>query len=183
MFRFPTLPALAALLALGTMPALAAGDGGSSNEPAPTLKCKKGEVVKNVTEKGVKKKKCVKAQGGILPDEELYQQGRFLAASGQYDWAIEVLNTISNQNDPRVLNYIGYSHRKAGRLDIGIGYYQKALAIDPNYVRAREYLGEGYAAAGKIGLAKVQLAEIANRCGETCEEYLDLSEAIHTATN
>jgi tetratricopeptide (TPR) repeat protein len=82
-----------------------------------------------------------------------------------------------------VLNYIGYANRKAGRLDAGISYYKKALAIDPNFVLAREYLGEGYVAAGKIELAKNELAEIAKRCGVTCEEYVDLAAEIDRAAN
>jgi tetratricopeptide (TPR) repeat protein len=171
--------------------ALAAGGGGGTSTTSPAkLKCKKGEVVANLKKDGktVKKdgkavKACVKVESGILPDEDLYQQGRALAKEGNYDWALQVLAAIRNQNDPHVLNYIGYSNRKAGRLEIGITFYRKALAIDPNFVLAREYLGEGYVAAGRIDLAKAELAEIAKRCGATCEEFKDLSEAIATAVN
>ena len=152
----------------------AAGGGG---EPAePVKKCKKGEVLKKVGNVW----KCVKIESGILPDEDLYQQGRLLAKAGEYDWALQVLAAIENQNDPRVLNYAGYSNRKAGRLEIGITYYRKALAIDPNFVLAREYLGEGYVAAGRIDLAKLELNEIRNRAGAGSEEYQDLSKAIAT---
>jgi tetratricopeptide (TPR) repeat protein len=167
---------LAALLVFA-VPVLAAGGGGSSTTTNPATKCKKGEVW------NANKQKCVKATSGVLPDEELYQQGRLLAKSGEYDWALEVLAAVQNQNDPRVLNYIGYSNRKAGRLDAGISYYQKALAINPDFVLAREYLGEGYVAGGKIDLAKNQLAEIEKRCGTTCEEYVDLAAEINNATN
>ncbi|MBC8035988.1 MAG: hypothetical protein H7X89_02060 [Rhizobiales bacterium] len=169
----------AAMLALSGA-ALAAGGGGTGTSPAG-LKCKKGEVVKEVVENGTKKKICVKANSGVLPDEELYQQGRALAKEGHYDWALEVLAVIQNQNDPRVLNYVGYSHRKSGRLEIGISYYRKALVINPDFVLAREYLGEGYVASGRIDLAKAELAEIEKRCGTTCEEYEDLSAAIAAA--
>jgi tetratricopeptide (TPR) repeat protein len=164
----------AALLALSAT-TWAAGDGGNDTTSSPTSKqCKKGEV----WDKG--KKKCVKAQSGLISDEELYQQGRALAKLGQYDWAVEVLSLAQNQDDPRVLNYLGYANRKAGRLELGISYYAKALAIDPNYNLAREYLGEGYVAAGRLDLARAQLAEIAQRCGVACEEYEDLSDAIAT---
>ena len=77
-----------------------------------------------------------------------------------------------------MLNYLGYSNRKAGRLDVGLSYYQKALAIDPNFVLAREYLGEGYVAAGKFDFARDQLHEIGQRCGTNCEEYKELAEVI-----
>ncbi len=139
-------------------------------------KCKQGEVLKKVGNI----KKCVKVESGILPDEELYQQGRVLAKSGQYEWALQVLAAIENQNDPRVLNYTGYSNRKAGRLEIGITYYRKALAINPDFVLAREYLGEGYVAAGRIDLARLELNEIKTRAGTGSEEYRDLSKAIAT---
>lgn len=164
--------AFAAMLAV-SVSALAAGSGGDNTDASPANhKCKKSEVWDK------KANKCVKKQSGILPDEELYQQGRALAKQGRYDWAIEVLALVQNQQDPRVLNYTGYSHRKAGRLEIGITYYNKALTIDPNFVLAREYLGEGYVAAGRKDLAQLQLSEIANRCGTGCEEYKDLAAAI-----
>jgi tetratricopeptide (TPR) repeat protein len=160
--------------AASVTPAFAMGDGDGGGT-TPVKKCKKGEVVKNG--------KCVKASSGVLPDEDLYQQGRALAFAGEYDWALEVLGAVADKKDPRVLNYIGYSHRKAGRFDEAFGYYHKALEIDPNFVLAREYLGEGYVAAGRIDLAKVQLNEIASRCGTTCEEYQELAEHIETGLN
>ncbi len=168
--------------------AFAAGDSSDSdNNTSATspkkLKCKKNEVIKDVVVDGKKEKKCVVASTGIIPDEELYQQAKLLAKEGEYDWALTILGLIENQNDPRVLNYTGYSHRKAGRLETGIAYYQKALAIDPNFNLAREYLGEGYVAAGMIKEAKMQLAEIATRCGTSCEEYNDLKKVIETAIN
>ena len=170
-----TSVALALMLAMsGT--ALAAGGGGGSSESSPaTKKCKTGQVWDKNT------KKCVKAKSGILPDEELYEQGRALAKEGRYDWALEVLASIQNQQDPRVLNYMGYSYRKSGRLDLGISYYRKALAIDPNYNLAREYLGEGYIAAGRKDLAMLELAAIEKSCGKSCEEYKDLAAALAEA--
>ncbi len=171
------------LMTAGLSPVYAAGESTKPATPAPkaALKCKTGEVVKNLKVKGVMKASCVKAKAGILPDEELYQQGRQLAKDGQYEWALQVLATIQNQNDPRVLNYTGYSNRKAGRIDVGITYYKKALAIDPNFVLAREYLGEGYVAAGRIDLAMIELNEIKTRVGVQSEEYKDLLEAITSA--
>lgn len=154
----------------------AGGGGGGSPGQDEVKKCKKGEVLKKVGNI----KKCVKVESGILPDEDLYQQGRILAKAGEYEWALQVLDAVQNQNDPRVLNYTGYSNRKAGRLEIGITYYRKALAIDPNFVLAREYLGEGYVAAGRIDLARLELDEIKKRAGTGSEEYQDLAKAINT---
>ena len=175
-------------LSLSAGASFAAGTSGAAAPPTPTatpptspmqLKCKKGEVVKTVMKKGKKTKMCVKAMGSLVPDNELYQQAYLLAKTGEYDWAIEVLSSIQNQNDPDVMNMLGYSNRKAGRVELGISYYAKALQLRPDFVRAREYLGEGYVAAGKLELAKAQLGEIAKICGTTCEEYQDLSKVIN----
>ncbi len=175
------IPAALSILFAFSLPVMAAGGGGSSGgsggsggSPADH-NCKKGEVWSKT------KKKCVKAESGILPDDDLYEQGRLLAKAGHYDWALDVLAVISNQDDPRVLNYTGYSHRKAGRIETGISYYRKALAINPDFVLAREYLGEGYVAAGRIDLAQAELQQIEMRCGTTCEEYQDLSSVISGA--
>jgi tetratricopeptide (TPR) repeat protein len=77
-----------------------------------------------------------------------------------------------------VLNGLGYTNRKLGQFDDAIGYYRQAIALDPDYAEAREYLGEGYVTMGKIDLAKEQLAEIRRICGTACEEYVELNEAI-----
>ena len=173
MKKFVYLSLAAFLMTSGSSMTFAAGGGSSGQE---VKICKQGEVLKKVGNM----KKCVKVESGILSDEDLYQQGRALAKAGHYEWALQVLAAIQNQNDPRVLNYTGYSNRKAGRLEIGITYYRKALAIDPNFVLAREYLGEGYVAAGRIDLAKLELNEIKTRAGTASEDYQDLSKAIAT---
>lgn len=75
------------------------GNGGSASNKAE-LHCKNGEVVKKVKHLGAYAEKCVKVESGILPDEELYRQGRALAKSGKYDWALQVLAAVKNLNDP-----------------------------------------------------------------------------------
>ena len=169
-----TMAALACLIGLSA-PALAAGDGGGNDASPANQSCKKGEVWDK------DRKKCVKAKSGLLPDEDLYQQGRALARQGHYDWAVEVLALVQNRQDPRVLNYSGYAPRTAGRLETGITYYRQALAIDPNFNLAREYLGEGYIAAGRVDLALNELAAIEKSCGTGCADYKELSAAIAAA--
>jgi tetratricopeptide (TPR) repeat protein len=166
--------ALASASALILASGLSFAAGSSSNEPAmpkPKVKtCKVGYMmVKNV---------CKKIKKSELSDDVLFEQGQALAKAGEYDAALEILAAVQNQEDPKVLNYQGYSHRKSGRLETAVTYYRKALNINPNYILAREYLGEGYVAAGRIDLAKIELNEIAKRCGTTCEEYKMLSKFI-----
>ncbi len=182
----------ASAVTFAALPAFAAPSGGSnSNTPAATppasLHCGTGEVPRlvTVTVNGVKKKKwkCVLQSSERVPDKELYELGKAMAFKGQYDQALDVLAAVKDQSDADVLNMQGYSHRKAGRLDVAITYYRKALSINPDFVRAREYLGEGYVAAGRVDLATNELVEIKSRCGVTCEEYKDLAKVIAAASN
>jgi tetratricopeptide (TPR) repeat protein len=151
----------------------------SAKKPsAKKLKCKRGETAKMYKRKGKAKYGCVKLKADVLPDDELYQQARMLADEGEYEWALDHLRTIRVQHNAEVLNYTGYANRKAGRLETGIGYYQQALAINPDYVQAREYLGEAYVLAGFDDLAQEQLREIEKRSGTASEAYVALKTFI-----
>lgn len=143
---------------------------------AKKLKCKRGETAKNLIIKGKTKYACVKLKAEVLPDNELYQQARLLADEGEYEWALDHLRLISVQQNAEVLNYTGYANRKAGRLETGIGYYQQALTLNPDYIQAREYLGEAYVLAGFDDLALQQLHEIESRSGTSSEAYVALKK-------
>ena len=128
-------------------------------------------------------KKCVALKKGSLSDEDLARAGRQLALDGHYPDAIKVLEMASNENDPAVLTYLGYSHRKLGNIDLGISLYKKALDIDPDNVDTREYLGEGYVSKGELDLAWLELVEIEKRCGKTCVEYQALEKALRSGSS
>jgi len=163
------------------------GSGGGTSTPFQNspdkLHCKSGQIVKHKTVNGTKKYYCANAQQGALPDDELFEQASALAKAGYYDWALDLFNLMQDKNNPDALNMMGYSHRKAGRMDVAVSYYRKALGINPNLVQAREYLGEGYVAAGRVDLARLELGEIKQRCGMSCDQYIDLKKVIETASN
>lgn len=163
----------AAALALLPGTGLAAGDGGGASNQT-VEQCKKGYVWDK------KKEKCVKAESS-LPQDMLYEGGYDLAMAGRYEDAIRVLSLAPDKNDPRVLNYLGYSHRKAGRVQVGLGYYEEALRANPDYVLAREYMGEAYLTIGDVASAKNQLDEIGKRAGRESAEYAALSALIQKA--
>ncbi len=183
--------ATATAIAFFVLPASLAFAAGEASEPAATeaaaaksakaLNCKRGEAAKWSGEGTAKAQACVTLAAGVMGDDELYEQGKLLATESEYDWALEVLALITKQDDAKVLNYIGYSNRKAGRLETGIEAYKKALELDPNYSPAREYLGEAYVLAGKKDLAMAELAEIKTRCGATCPEFVELEKVIAAA--
>jgi len=138
----------------------------------PTKTCPKGTVWSS------KLKKCVSKDSSLLDENDRYRYAVWLGKKGQHAVSIEILKTMADQRDPKVLTYLGYNNRKMGDFKKGVKLYKKALAIDPNYVLAREYLGEGYVKVGKLDLAREQLAEIEKRCGTTCEAYLVLAMEI-----
>ena len=123
-------------------------------------------------------KKCVAGGRTSMNNEELYATGYYLAKAGDYAGALEFLNAGTDKKDIRFLTMIGYSTRKLGKVEEGMGYYMQALAIDPNSVTTREYLGEAYLQEKDLAGAKAQLTEIQNRCGTTCESYTQLSDQI-----
>ncbi len=167
------LPALAALaFTLLAVPAFAAGDGGGGAGGGEKPQCPKGKVYDQKT------KTCKDASRGAVDDDSLYAYGRALAQAGRYGEAITVLSLAADKTDPRILNYLGYSHRKAGRVTVGLGYYQEALRHDPDYTLVREYMGEAYLQQGNVAAAKEQLTEIEKRCGKGCREYTLLSAEI-----
>lgn len=171
--RLPAL-SLLAVLSLGAPALFAAGesDYGDDKGNETVENCPQGQVWDK------RRKKCVPPQQGLLDDDSLYEAGRALARAERYDEAIAVLSLAADKNDPRILNYLGYAHRKAGRVLVGLGYYQEALRIDPNFTLVREYLGEAYLALGDLKAAKEQLAEIEKRCGLDCPEHADLAVEI-----
>ena len=170
------------VMVTGTLPSTsyaAGGSGGDDSGSAPSkpkkkriVKCKKGKVY------SVRRKKCIVPKKSELSDDNIFRAGRMLAFDGRYGEAIEVLTLASNLNSPKILNYLGYAHRKAGRIDVSLGYYKQALAIDPDYTLVREYMGEAFLSRKNYKAAEYQLSEIAKRCGISCREYTLLSAAI-----
>jgi predicted Zn-dependent protease len=115
---------------------------------------------------------------GSLDQDQTYSLGYWQAKNGEYATALATLRSASNQDDPRVQTAIGFTLRKLGRVEEAFGYYFKALATRPNATTTRQYLGEAYLQVGDPARAREQLAEIARRCGTTCEDYAALAEEI-----
>lgn len=164
----------ALMLAAAMTAGLAAAPAFAAGTESSTPTCKKGYVYSSSA------KKCVKQTSEVVPDSSLKAQGWALARAGQFEAAIDLFRLVADKSDPEALNGLGYSHRKMGKVEQGIAYYARALEVNPDYVLAREYLGEGYVKMGRFDLARDQLAEIGKRCGTACEEYLLLAQAIDT---
>lgn len=108
----------------------------------------------------------------------VYDMAVRLAKKGQYENAILLLTSLKRNDDPRVLNYLGFATRKSGDPDGAIPFYEKALALEPGFTQARQYLGEAWLQLQQTGLAEEQLAEIKKHCGENCDDYRKLAQMI-----
>ena len=88
------------------------------------------------------------------------------------------------KKDPRnadAHNLLAYSFRKQARPDLPMAFehYRTALKLNPNHKGAHEYIGEAYLMDKKPAEAEKHLAELQRICGnKTCEEYLDLANAL-----
>lgn len=157
------------------------GGGGGGGQPAcSTFQGKNACQAQSHCYWSNSKNKCrtKKNQLSGSSDETRYTQAVSLIEEGAFTDALKILWSIEKREDPKVLNYIGYTTRKLGNVEKGIEYYHRALKLDPDYVRAREYLGEGYLQIGDLDKAKEQLREIAKRCGTECMEFKKLTLAI-----
>jgi tetratricopeptide (TPR) repeat protein len=146
---------------------------GNNSTESKTPDCPSGQVYDSVSQK------CVPDKTSSLSDQDKTNYAYHLAKKGEYQAALNLLDTLKNSNTAEAWNYRGYATRKLGRTDEGIGYYQRSLALEPNYAKAREYLGEAWMVKGRPDLAKEQLKVIAGICGQSCEEYRDLQAAIN----
>lgn len=162
-----------AILSMGGV-ALAAG----SDDTEPPVKSETTETCTNGQIWDDKAKTCVAPEQGAMSDDALYKAARELAYDGQYENALKVLAVAGNPNDPRILNYKGFANRKAGRMAEGMAYYEAALAIDPDYILARSYMGQALVAEGDLVAARDQLLEIEARGGRETWAYAALEKAL-----
>ena len=119
-----------------------------------------------------------KARPEQMSADEIANAGYWLAREGKYREALEVLAAAKDQDDHRVLTATGFATRKLGDVEGALPFYAKALSLKPDYVQAREYLGEAYLTKGDRARAVEQLSEIEKRCGSGCVAYTELKRQI-----
>lgn len=138
-------------------------------DDAPRVDCSKPEN---------KKKAACKPHLGVISDDEIVNAAYWLARDGKYAASLALLATAKNQNDARVLTATGFSTRKLGDVDAALPFYHKALELKPDYVQAREYLGEAFLTKGDRAAAVAQLGEIETRCGTGCVAFVELKRQL-----
>ncbi|MBZ0217016.1 MAG: tetratricopeptide repeat protein [Fimbriimonadaceae bacterium] len=110
-------------------------------------------------------------------------QAQYLTAvsmieADRYEDAFVILASLDQPDNADVLNYMGYTSRKMGRMEDARRYYEAALTINPNHLGVLEYYGEWHVMMGDLDTARRHLAKIAALCGVNCEEYRELADEI-----
>ena len=119
------------------------------------------------------------AQNFVKRGKKLESKGKNEKALKLYDKAYKKLleaNKVDSRN-PDILNYLGFTLRKAGKYEQAEKYYLQGLEIKPNHNGINEYLGELYVKTQRIDLAKERLAVLKD-CN--CDEYKELKEVINS---
>ena len=144
------------ILLLLTNFSLAAMSGDSGNNQENLYKAAKKLVVK--AKKLEKKDKLEKAL-------KLYSKA--------YDKLLKAYD--KDKKNPDILNYLGFTLRKAGNFEEAEKFYLAGLEIKPDHKGINEYLGELYVKTNRVELAKERL-EVLKGC--KCEEFEELKELI-----
>ena len=145
---------------LFTQVSFAAGDGGSDSSSDNYLD--QYNAAKNLVNRGKK----LESKGKNEKALKLYNSA--------YKKLLEA-NKIESRN-PDILNYLGFTLRKAGKYEQAEKYYLQGLKIKPDHNGINEYLGELYVQTQRMDLAKERLAVLKD-CN--CKEYKELEEVIN----
>ena len=112
------------------------------------------------------------------------KKGKKLESKGKNDKALKLYDKAykklleankADSGNPDILNYLGFTLRKAGKYEQAEKYYLQGLKIKPNHNGINEYLGELYVQTQRMDLAKERLAVLKD-CN--CKEYKELEEVI-----
>jgi tetratricopeptide (TPR) repeat protein len=116
----------------------------------------------------------------VQKTETEFQKAEYLIKGEQYEEAIPLLQSVvaDNPRDADAWNYLGFASRKLGKNEEALGYYQKALAIDPKHKGAHEYLGELHLQMKNLAKAGEELTALKGLCPAGCEELEDLEADI-----
>ncbi len=103
-------------------------------------------------------------------------------AFDRQDWGEAVRRfsraTVLDPQNADLQNYLGFSYRKMGQLELAFKYYHQALALNPRHRGAHEYIGEAYLMAGNLAGAQKHLEELRKICLLPCAELGELEKAI-----
>jgi Flp pilus assembly protein TadD len=109
-----------------------------------------------------------------------YAAGKKAIEARNWNAAIGFFSSAERRtpDNPDIQNYLGFAHRNAGKLDVALRHYQRALKLDPRHRGAHEYIGEAYLMMKDLARAEEHLAALDRICLLPCGEYSDLKAKI-----
>ena len=110
----------------------------------------------------------------------LVQQAQALTASGQYDGAIDLLETALAVDPRNRSAYVGLARVAQAQKLPGkaIRFYAEALALEPNDVTALAGQGEALVQRGAVERARQNLEKVRAVCKDPCPQAMTLTAAI-----
>jgi tetratricopeptide (TPR) repeat protein len=190
-FELLAATALVAVVACGfaVTPARAAG----TPDPAPVVDPdpKKPDVKPDATKAEGQKPdvKPADAKPDAKPDPAKKSNNEFrdgykkayalIYSDRDYAAGIVALKQLGQDDHPDVANLIGFSSRKLGRTEDAKVWYEKALAADPQHARTWQYYGMWHLEQGDRVKAEDHLEKIRLICGQGCDDYKSLRDALN----
>ena len=121
---------------------------------------------------------CIALGLSLANDDERLTAAQAMAYHGRTDDALAVLDTLTDPDTSEAQTLFGYTHRRAGQLDQSMVHYDRALALDPDNIQARSYMGQTLILLGDTVGALTQLREIDARSGKGTWAYTSLDGAL-----
>ena len=117
------------------------------------------------------------AEKRILKAKKFDKKGKKKKALKLYEEALDYLYEANKVEplDPRILNYLGLTNKKIGKLEDAEIYLIMGLEIEPENSEINKNLGILYVATNRIDEANERL-NILNKCN--CQEYSELNQII-----
>ena len=109
-----------------------------------------------------------------------YAAGKKALETKDWSAAIKWLSSaaLRDTRNADIQNYLGYSYRNSGQMDLAFKHYQRALILNPRHRGAHEYVGEAYLMVKNVAKAEEHLAALRKICLLPCEELDDLRKKI-----
>lgn len=162
-----------AILALTLTPGFAFAAGSATPDKPAEVTCEEGLVLDIATQT------CMPPEDSTNDDSAMLDQVRGLLYAARYDAALDLLDRIAGPED-MVLTLRGFATRKSGDMDGGLALYQAALALNPDNLLTRSYMGQAFVEQGAMQMAAVQLTEIRMRGGRGGWPEVSLARAMET---
>jgi tetratricopeptide (TPR) repeat protein len=117
---------------------------------------------------------------GAAPADPNYAAGKQALAAKNWQGAVDAFTKVvaKDPGNANAHNFLAYSYRKSGNLDMAFKHYNEALRLDPKHRGAHEYIGEAYLMAGNLAKAEEHLKALDRLCTSGCEEYSELKKAV-----